>query len=214
MMIVYDQVTLKVRERVLLEAVSLRLRPGEKAVVRGVSGCGKSSLLKAATGIMPLAAGRIEVDGLVLAPETAARIRAQTAFVGQEPLAGTGTVREALLLPFTFRAHRDRRPEEQAVLEGLERMRLARDILEKPVARISGGEKQRIAVLRALLLDKRFFLADEITSALDPESRAAVMAELFRPEITLLSVSHDPVWSEACGRRISVRETQLMEEVP
>jgi len=211
-MIVYDQVTLKVRERVLLEAVSLRLRPGEKAVIRGVSGCGKSSLLKAATGIVPLAAGRIEVDGLTLVPETVAHIRARTAYVGQEPLAGTGTVREALLLPFTFRSHRDRMPGERSVLEGLERMRLGRDILDKLVTRISGGEKQRIAVLRALLLDKQFFLADEITSALDPESRAAVMEELFQPAITLLSVSHDPVWAEACDRRITVREARLTEE--
>jgi putative ABC transport system ATP-binding protein len=124
---------------------------------------------------------------------------------------GAATVREAVLLPFSFKAHRHHPPAEARIHGLLGQLHLPMDILGKPCARISGGEKQRIALLRALLLDKTIFLADEVTSALDPASRAAVMDELFRPEITLLSVSHDPAWAGACNRIVEMADSTLKE---
>ena len=121
-------------------------------------------------------------------------------------------MREALLLPFSFKAHRENRPSNERIIQCLKRLHLSEDILGKPCSRVSGGEKQRIAIIRALLLDKTIFLADEITSALDPESRKAVMDELFRPEITLLSVSHDPEWISSCGRVVEIIDQKLVEE--
>ena len=122
--------------------------------------------------------------------------------------------RDALLLPFHFKAHRHAHPEEKKVEELLEQLHLAPGVLDKPCGRISGGEKQRIAIARALLLNKTIFLADEITSALDPESRQAVMDALFRPGITLLSVSHDPAWINAGSRVIDIADRQLVEAGP
>ncbi|WP_372796218.1 ATP-binding cassette domain-containing protein [Pontiella sp.] len=210
-MIRFENITLKIQQQTLLDETSLHLKPGDKLVLRGPSGCGKSSLLKAAVGALPINSGRILFDGIELNAQNVADIRSRVSFIGQEPVLGAERVLEALMLPFRYKAHRSRTVTGKQIAELLERLRLSTDILDKPSARISGGEKQRIAIARALLLDKSIFIADEITSALDPESKEAVMAELFRPGITVLSVSHDPDWTEACTRRIKIENHRLVE---
>lgn len=210
-MIEFKNITLKVHHQILFDGASLHLAAGNKVVLRGPSGCGKSSLLKCAVGALPITEGSVRVGNRSLSTETVAEIRSRIAFIGQEPVLGAETVHAALLLPFTFKAHSENHPSEERIVQLLERLHLSNRILDKPCKRISGGEKQRIAILRALLLNKIIFLADEVTSALDPASRAAVMAELFRPEITLLSVSHDPGWINSCDRIIDIKDSQLME---
>ena len=210
-MILFKNITLQAHQQILLDATTLHIANGEKIVVRGASGCGKSSLLKAAIGMLPLAGGRIEIKGCALSVKTIAEIRGRIAFIGQEPILGAERVKEALLLPFSFKAHRHNRPEKGQIIELLKRLHLSEAILEKPTAQISGGEKQRIAIARALLLNKTIFLADEITSALDPDSRTAVIHELFQPEITLLSVSHDAEWIAQAERIVALKERKLME---
>lgn len=210
-MINFENITLKVHRQTLLDETMLHIADGDKVVVRGPSGCGKSSLLRCAVGALPMSGGSVRVDDLELSADTVAEVRARIAFIGQEPVLGAENVRDALLLPFHFKAHSGNQPTDEQIFQGLERLHLSRDILDKPCKRISGGEKQRIAILRALLLNKSIFLADEVTSALDPESKAAVMTELFRPGITLLSVSHDPDWINACDRIITIENAQLKE---
>ena len=210
-MIFFENLTIQIHQQTLLKAACLHIQPGEKTVLRGTSGSGKSSLLKSAVGAIPIQHGRVRIDGVELSAETVSDIRARVAFIGQEPILGADKVQEALLMPFRFKAHRHNLPAKEKIHALLERLHLSKDILDKPCARISGGEKQRIAIARALLLGKTIFLADEITSALDPESRAAVMDELFRPEITLLSVSHDPEWVARGTRVIEITEHQLVE---
>jgi len=213
-MIAFHNITVQVHGQTLLKTANLQVEPGDKVVLRGPSGCGKSSLLKCAVGAMPLAGGSIHLDGQELSSQTVAAIRSRIAFIGQEPILGAERVRDALLLPFHFKTHREHHPSKERIAEQLHRLHLTTDILEKPCARVSGGEKQRVAIARALLLDKSIFLADEITSALDPESRAAVIGELFRVGITLLSVSHDPEWMAKGTRIIDIRNQQLVEGTP
>jgi putative ABC transport system ATP-binding protein len=210
-MIEYDSLSISIQQQKLLVGTSLHIGEGDKGVLRGPSGCGKSSLLKCTVGTLPRTGGSVRIDGQELSAATVSAIRSRIAFIGQEPILGAATVREAIWLPFSFKAHRHSPPTETSIHKLCERLHLSTDILDKPCARISGGEKQRIALLRALLLDKTIFLADEVTSALDPDSRAAVMAELFRPGITLLSVSHDPEWIASCNRVIDIKENQLQE---
>jgi putative ABC transport system ATP-binding protein len=210
-MIEFRDIILKVHQQTLLNQVCLHVKAGDKLVVRGPSGCGKSSLLKCAVGAFPLTSGSIHISDSTLSEKTVREIRSCIAFIGQEPVLGAENVRDALLLPFSYKAHRHTKPADTLIFQTLENLKLDAAILGQPTKRISGGEKQRIAIARALLLNKTIFFADEITSALDPESKQAVMDELFRPEITLLSVSHDPDWVRACNRIVEINEQQLME---
>ena len=211
-MIIFNNIMLKVHQQTLLEGAKLNIAAGDKVVIRGPSGCGKSSLLKAAVGALALKKGSVCIDGLQLSASTVDQIRSRIAFIAQEPVLGAENVRDALLLPFRYKAHEGNQPSEKEIIRLIERLHLSADILDKPSARISGGEKQRIAIIRALLLGKTTFLADEITSALDPESRSAVLDELFSSDITLLSVSHDTEWIKACGRVVEIVEQKLVEE--
>ncbi len=209
-MIRFTDISLSIQGQNLLEQTGLLVSPGDKVVIRGPSGCGKSSLLKTVIGALPFS-GRLSVNGVELQAKTAAEIRSRIAFIDQEPALGAERVREALFLPFTYKAHQHRRPNEELVHQTLKQLRLDPRILSSESKRISGGEKQRIAIARALLLGKTIFIADEITSALDPESKQAVMDELFRPEVTILSVSHDPDWILACSRTVEFQNRKLTE---
>jgi putative ABC transport system ATP-binding protein len=195
----FDQVSVTVHGKTLLSNLSFALFPGEKAVLYGKSGSGKSSVLRTLLGLHPIKQGTVYFQEIPLSPASVQAIRSCTAYIGQEPMLGAENVREALLLPFQFKTHRDHRPSETQLIEVLQRLQLPADILSQQSSRISGGEKQRIALARGLLLGKKLYLLDEVTSALDAESKHAVFDVFSDPALTVLSVAHDPDWLERCG---------------
>ena len=180
--------------KVLLENVDLQIENGRKAAICGPSGCGKSSLLAAMVGCFPADSGQIFINDVELSSETFHKIRRMIAFIGQEPVMGAETVKEALLLPFSFHVNAQNHPSEADIISVLKILLLPGEIMEATCSNISGGERQRIAIARALLLRKNIFIADELTSALDKKSMEAVHLLLENQEITMLSVSHDPAW--------------------
>lgn len=194
----FDRVSVTVHEKTILSDVSFALLPGEKAALCGKSGSGKSSVLKTLLGLHPIKSGTVYFQQQPLTPASVQTVRSCTAYIGQEPMLAAESVREALLLPFQFKAHRDHRPTEARLIEVLQRLQLPVSILSRQSSRISGGEKQRIALARGLLLGKKLYLLDEVTSALDAESKQAVFDVFSDPELTVLSVTHDPEWLERC----------------
>lgn len=205
----FDRVSVAVAERTILRDLSFEVREGEKAVFCGRSGSGKSTVLKALLGLYPLATGAIYFEGRPLDRDAVAAIRACAAYIGQEPVLGADTVRDALLLPFGFAAHRGKAPSAETLTRTLLRLGLTASILDQDCSRVSGGEKQRIAVARAQLLGKRLYLLDEVTSALDPESKQAVLEFLAAPGLTVLSVAHDPDWIARCDSVFELDEGRL-----
>lgn len=190
----FEQVSVSVQGQPLLSQVTFSLYPGQKAVLCGKSGAGKSSVLKTLLGMHPIQSGEVYFQGQRLSAKSIQAIRACTAYVGQEPVLGAETVREALLLPFQFKAHRDRRPSEGQLLAVLQRLQLPADLLNRDCRRISGGEKQRVALGRGLLLGKTVYLLDEVTSGLDKDSQQAVFDVFIEPQFTVLAVAHDRDW--------------------
>ena len=210
-MIRLENVTVEHRGKTILDHVNMQVHEGEKVAVVGPSGAGKSSLLLTVAGAQCPTSGRVIFDGEAMSPGNVDRIRRAIAFVGQEPVLGQGTVAEAILMPFSFRNNSGNRPSDQTVHDVLRRLRLDPGILTKPAAVISGGEKQRVAVARALLLDKRVFLMDEVTSALDDDSKVAVLDLLARSSFTVVSVSHDADWIRRCERTITMDTGRIVE---
>jgi len=208
----FDHVTITVRNKTLLSNLSFILNAGEKAVFRGRSGSGKSTVLKSLLGLYPLTEGAIFFQEQPLDPVTVRVIRTSAAYIGQEPILGGDTVREALLLPFCFKAHRGRQPAESQLIEILNTLHLPADILNQPCNRVSGGEKQRIALARGMLLGKRLYLLDEVTSALDAQSKQAVFEVLVDPGLTVLSVAHDADWIARCGVVFELDNGRLIKE--
>jgi putative ABC transport system ATP-binding protein len=101
-----------------------------------------------------------------------ARAREEIAYVGQEQRLGEGAVRDALEETLDYRANRGRRREiRERFGELLDFFELPADVLDWETARLSGGEKQRVALSLAASLGKKVFLLDEVTSALDARLR-------------------------------------------
>jgi putative ABC transport system ATP-binding protein len=194
----FDRVSVSAYGKPILTDVSFSLSSGEKAVLRGKSGSGKSTVLKTLLGVYQVSEGVILFEGQPLDPATVRAIRRRAAYIGQEPVLGAETVREALMLPFQFKAHQEHKPFADRLIDVLRRLQLPPDILERECRRVSGGEKQRIAIARALLLGKSLYLLDEVTSALDAESKQAVLEVFTDPGFTVLSVAHDPDWLAGC----------------
>jgi len=207
----FDHVSVSAHEKTILSDISFTLSSGEKAVLCGKSGSGKSSVLKTLLGLLPIKLGTVYFQQIPLTSASVQTIRSCAAYIGQEPMLGADNVRDALLLPFQFKAHRGHQPTEAQLIEVLQRLKLPADILKQQSSRISGGEKQRIALARGLLLGKTLYLLDEVTSALDAESKQAVFEVFSDPALTVLSVAHDPEWLERCSIIFELEAGQLTE---
>ena len=196
-------------ELVVLRNVSLTLKPGDSASVMGPSGSGKSTLLYILGGLEPPTSGTVRLDATdpyKLSPASLAAFRNRDiGFVLQDHcLLPQCTVLENVLVPTLVGERDDDAPERARTL--LAQVGLSDRVDHKP-AELSGGEKQRAAIARALIRHPRLLLCDEPTGNLDAET-AIVVADLLlklheKQQTILLVVTH----SEALGSRFERRWT-------
>jgi NitT/TauT family transport system ATP-binding protein len=193
--IVLDHVSLRFRserrEVQALSDISLRVAEGEFIALLGPTGCGKSSLLRLISDLIPPTSGVIEVRG---GPASAARRVNQFGFVFQEPAllswrTTIGNVRLPLEVVGYRPEHRDARCEELLESVGLLKFKDAYP------HELSGGMKQRVAIVRALAWNPSILLMDEPFSALDELTRAQLQDDLLqlwnRERKTVLFVTHN-----------------------
>jgi vitamin B12/bleomycin/antimicrobial peptide transport system ATP-binding/permease protein len=184
--------------RLMIEGADTAVGPGEKVIVKGESGTGKSTLIRAMAGLWPWGSGEI------LRPP-----KASIAFMPQRPYIPLGTLRHAVLYPHTDRDVPNDKIEEALKRCGLNHLMPRLDEEDNWDGILSGGEKQRVAFARLLVNPPDIVIMDEATSALDEESQARMM-EFLRTDLvdaTVLSVTHRPGLEEFFDREINlVRE--------
>jgi ABC-type polar amino acid transport system ATPase subunit len=201
----------------VLRGIDLSVAVGEVVCIIGPSGSGKSTLLRCINHLEVAEQGRIRIDGeLVYRDEVEGRfrahsnraiaaVRAQVGMVFQHfnlfpHLSVVGNIIEAPV-------HVLRKPKEDAcrrALELLAQVGLA-DKAEAYPEELSGGQQQRVAIARALAMDPKAMLFDEVTSALDPELVAevlAVMRDLARRGMTMLVVTHEMNFARQVASRV------------
>jgi len=170
--------------------VSFRLVAGDILTVQGPSGVGKSQMLRALADLDDHE-GKIRLDGVAQRDIPAVDWRRQVMLVPAESAWWADFVHE----------HFSRRPPD----DWFDRLSLRYSLFEAPVERLSSGERQRLAVLRALILDPRVLLLDEPTANLDPDNSEAVVAlvleYLQRQGAAAVWVTHNHVERERLGGR-------------
>ena len=159
----------------LFEGVNLTLESGGFLIVGGVSGSGKSSLLRLLNRLQEPTSGEILVDDRPMADQEVTQLRRRIGYVQQTPLVTDGTVEENLRLPYLFRANRALNPPGRDELrERLDAFALTQVSLDDDAGDLSVGQKQRIGLIRSLSVNPEMLLCDEPTSALDPASKDIV----------------------------------------
>ena len=197
----------------VLKGVSLEVKKGEFVAVMGPSGSGKTTLLNCISCYIPIDKGSVTLGSTQLArlgEEELAKVRnQQLGFVFQDFLLLDGlTVRENILLPAILGNNVTTRTEERAnqlcIVFGISAIK------DKYPAEISGGEKQRTAVARALINHPLLILADEPTGNLDSKSSRAVIRSFEQArnalEATILMVTHDSYAASFCDKVVILQD--------
>lgn len=189
----------------LFEGLSFSIAPGEHVALTGPSGTGKSTMLRCLLGLVEPTSGEIAVFGETLNPHSVWNIRSQMAFVPQEADLGRGTAREFIDRPFLYRVNASKVANCDRLPELLETVGLNESLLASDLGSLSGGEKQRVALVSALLLGRPILLLDEVTSALDKESSARVQGLLASlKDKTIVGVVHEGEGMPFATRQVSV----------
>lgn len=199
-----------------LQPVSLHLPPGCYAILMGDTGSGKTTLLEAVCGLRAVVAGRIHLDGTDV---TALPARARGIGYVPQDLALFSTMTVGENLGFALRIRKVPAAEEQARVAELAGLLGIGHLLERMPAMLSGGEKQRVALGRALAARPRLLILDEPFSALDDTTRDGMYA-LMRSvrqatAATVLHVTHSRHEAEALGdHRLVLDRGRIVEHTP
>lgn len=206
-MVILDKISVSFDGLKVIEGFSMNVKRGQKVVISGPSGVGKSTILNSMLGFVEIQKGSIEIDKKILLASTIKQIRAKTAWLPQDLYFKLDSAEDLLLFPFSFAQNKGHKPTKIEISQMLENLQLEQNILSKKLDEISGGQKQRVALASQLLLKKTLLLLDEPTSALDDEAQNAVIKMLRKkPELTVVSVSHNPYWNKHMDTIIELKK--------
>jgi len=217
-----DALRLRRGTREVLRGVSLSVHRGELVALMGLSGGGKTTVLRSVAALEPFDAGTIDVDGVVLRagplpPRTVAKeLRKRVGMVFQlhylfEHLS---VLQNVVLAPVNV-AHVPLAGAQKRAMELLEALGVAHRVNALP-RELSGGEAQRVAIARAMAMEPPLLLMDEPTASLDPARRGELgetLVELTKSGRTLVVTTHDDDFARAFANRVVIlADGEVVEE--
>lgn len=188
-----EHLTKQFSDQFVLEDFSFDIQEGEKIIVSGRSGIGKTTLFRLLLGFEQPDSGKIYFENELFTEVTVWNLRRRVAYVSQDLNIGRGNLQAFFNETLSLKANAEYKNSSLGELEELlNSFELPDTLLQKNIEELSGGEKQRVAIINALLLKRNIFFLDEITSALDKSLKAKVLDYfLLNPAFTVLSISHD-----------------------
>lgn len=197
----------------VLKGIDIEMKPGDRVVVIGPSGGGKSTLLRVMMGLEQIDSGTISFDGKSYISsegpgkktliDTEVRRSIGMVFQHYTLFPHLNVIQNLVLAPCKVRGEPRSKAEARAKAL-LERFGLGAKAKAYP-AQLSGGQKQRVAIARALMLDPKLMLFDEVTSALDPELVSEVeqvILQLAAQNMPMMIVTHDMWFAKNIASRV------------
>ena len=204
-------------EKEILKGVDFEVKKGEKVIIIGPSGSGKSTMLRCLNLLEKTDKGKIIFNGKEINNKTNVdQFRQKVGMVFQQfNLFPNLTVKENVMLaPVNLKKKTEEAAEKEAI-KLLKKIKLLDKANQFP-NQLSGGEKQRIAIIRALAMEPEILLFDEPTSALDPEMVEEVlnlMKEVANEGITMVIVTHEMEFAKEIGSKIVFMDNgQIIEQ--
>jgi ABC-type cobalamin/Fe3+-siderophores transport system ATPase subunit len=182
-MLKIDSLTVAYGDKVVLRNVSCNVRPGEILALIGPNGAGKSTLIRAVTGVVPIKSGRVSVDGQELTGMSHSQRAKILAVVPQaRQLGGAFSVEQAVMMgrtPYLNWLGQEGETDKAAVRLALEQTGLE-TFADRQIAKLSGGEQQRVLLARALAQSTPVLLLDEPTNHLDLQHQTNLLSIIKR----------------------------------
>ena len=189
----FDHVGLTIKESQILDNISFSTESGEIVGIAGPSGSGKTSLLRLMNLLCSPTTGTIFYKDRNVIHYDPVQLRREVGYVLQKPYLFDGTVMDNLEYPYHVW---NQQPDMIEVRSYLERVNLPASILGKRKTEMSGGEQQRIALVRSLLAKPPVLLLDEVTASLDEENTLVleklILEEWASRSLTVFFISHHP----------------------
>lgn len=197
----------------VLNNVSLDIRPNEKIAIVGETGSGKSTLLKIASTLYQATEGEIFFDGNNLEKLNIQRFREDIGVVLQENVLFSGTIRENISMGRSYSTKEIWKCiKETGLKELVESFPLGLETnISESGQNLSGGQRQKISIARAIISNPKVLFLDEPTSALDNESEKNIMECLLNMHTTLVVVAHRLSMIEEFDRIIVMRHGRIIE---
>ncbi|GMT49370.1 MAG: glycine/betaine ABC transporter ATP-binding protein [bacterium] len=199
----------------IFQNVSFTVSQGEVVVILGLSGSGKSTILKLANRLIELSEGEILYNGQDIKSLSPLLLRKNLGYLSQIPYLIEGNVRDNLLLPFSPKGKSDDMDHQISPI--LAEVGLNDSYLDRPSKDLSVGEKQRVALARTLLNRSKVLLLDEPNSSLDEENSRILIKCLKRiidqDGITIVMVTHQLDFARSLGGRYLLLTHGTMKEI-
>lgn len=186
-----SQIGYRVENLEILKDISLSVNQGDCISLIGGSGSGKSTLLKLCSDLISPSSGEMFFAGQPYSSYEPTALRKRISYGVQLPYLFGNTVYDNLSFPFQVRKEK---PDIQQMEKWLLRFNLGKEYLNKEVRSLSGGEKQRVALIRNVIYKPELLLLDEATSALDKENEKIIednIQKLNQEGVTVLWVTHN-----------------------
>jgi putative ABC transport system ATP-binding protein len=201
----------------VFEDVNLEIKPNDLLIIKGESGSGKSTLLKLCNRFCDPTAGDITFHDRDLKEYAIDRIRSSIIYLPQLPFLIDATVEENLVFPFSFHSHKNKKFDTKKAGEWLDYFQLQIPLSHK-ATQLSIGQKQRIALIRAILLEPEVLLLDEPGSSLDSTNKKLIEGKIEHlvgtSPVTVLMATHSEVSFAGPGLRIlNLEDKKIIQEL-